>query len=236
MRDRMARVEIFTGARDMLPMLVGVIPFGTLFGVVAFTANIPFWAAQLMSLIVFAGASQFAAVGLLVQGMAMPFIVLTTFVINLRHAFYGASVAGYLNGLHKVWRRVLAFTLTDESYAMTIAHYRDVRRGDPAFKHWYFLGANFTLYFAWQITTAIGYSVGSMIGDPLALGLDFTLPIVFIAILIPRLASRADLASALVAGTIAVVAFSLPNKLGLLIAIAVGIAVGFGVDKWILRS
>jgi 4-azaleucine resistance transporter AzlC len=199
MRDPQARIELISGMRDILPLLVGVIPFGMLFGIVSHTANLPFWATQLMSLIVFAGASQFAAVGLLVQGVAMPFIVLTTFIINLRHAFYGASVAGYMNGLHKAWRRVLAYTMTDESYAMTIAHYRDATRADPAFKHWYFLGANFTLYFVWQITTAIGYSVGSMIGDPLALGLDFTLPIVFISILMPRLTSRADLASALVA-------------------------------------
>lgn len=232
MHDPKARAELGAGVRDMLPLLVGVVPFGVLFGIVSFTANLPFWATLLMSVIVFAGASQFAAVGLLTQGAAMPLIVLTTFIINLRHAFYGASVAGYLSGLHKAWRRVLAYTLTDESYAVTITHYRDATRGDPALKHWYFLGANLTLYFLWQLTTAVGYFVGQMIGDPLALGLDFTLPVIFIAILIPRLKSRADLIGALVASLIAVFAFSLPNKLGLLIAIAAGIAVGFGVDKW----
>ncbi len=232
MRDPKARAELVAGVRDMLPLLVGVVPFGVLFGIVSFTANLPWWAALSMSVIVFAGASQFAAVGLLTQGVAMPLIVLTTFIINLRHAFYGASVAEYLGGLHKAWRRVLAYTLTDESYAVTITHYRDATSGDPALKHWYFLGANFTLYIFWQITTAIGYSVGQLIGDPLVLGLDFTLPLVFIAILVPRLKSRADLVSAIVASLIAVFAFPLPNKLGLLIAIAVGIVVGFGVDKW----
>ncbi len=166
----------------------------------------------------------------------MPLIVLTTFIINLRHAFYGASFAEYLQRLHKAWRRGLAFMMTDESYAVTITHYRDETRGAPTFKHWYFLGANLTLYIFWQITTAIGYSAGRLLGDPLALGLDFTLPVVFIAILIPLLKSRADVISALVACVIALVAWSLPNKLGLLIAIAAGIAVGFGVDKWISRS
>lgn len=232
MHDPKARSELVAGTRDILPLLVGVIPFGVLFGIVAFTANLPWWATLLMSMIVFAGASQFAAVGLLTQGAAAALIVLTTFIINLRHAFYGASVAEYVTGLHKSWQRVLAFTLTDEAYAVSIAHYRDQTRGDPAFKHLYFIGANLTLYVFWQLTTAVGYFVGQLIGDPLALGLDFTLPVIFIAILIPRLKSRADLVSAVAASLIAVFAFSLPNKLGLLIAIAAGIAVGFGVDKW----
>jgi branched chain amino acid efflux pump len=235
MHDPMVRAELGAGARDILPLLVGVAPFGALFGIVSFTANMPFWATQLMSLFVFAGASQFAAVGLLAQGAAIPIIVLTTFIINLRHAFYGASVAGYLTGLHKAWRRVLAYTITDESYAIAIMHYRSVADGNNAFKHWYFLGANFALYLVWQVSTAIGFWAGDLIGNPLALGLDFTLPIVFIGILIPRLTSRADVATALVAGAIAVVAFSLPSKLGLPLAVAGGIAAGFGVDRWISR-
>ncbi len=236
MRDPRARAEFLAGARDIIPLLLGALPFGVLFGIVSVAANLPWWAAQLMSAFVFAGASQFAAVGLWVQGAAMPLIVLTTFIINLRHAFYGASVAGYLGGLRKSWHCVLAYTITDESYAVTISHYRDEMRGDPAFKHWYFLGANLTVFVLWQITTTIGYLVGRVIGDPLALGLDFTLTVVFIAILIPQLKTRADLIGALVAGTVAVTAFSLPNKLGLLIAIAAGIMIGFGVDKWTLRS
>lgn len=226
-----ARAEFFSGLRNLLPLLIGVAPFGTLFGIVALTAKLSFGVTVALSLFVFAGASQFAAVALLTQGAAYPLIVLTVFIVNLRHAFYGASVAPYLRGLPKIWQRVLAYTTTDESYAVTITHYRDATQGDPAHKHWYFLGANLGLFCMWQIATVLGYFIGQLIGDPLALGLDFTLPLIFIAILIPRLKSRAAIASASVAGLMAVLGFALPSKLGLLIAIAAGIAAGFGVDK-----
>jgi len=230
------RAEFFLGVRDVAPILIGVFPFGALFGIVALTAKLSFWVALAMSVFVFAGASQLAAIGLLTQGAAYPLIVLTVFIINLRMAFYGASVADYVRGLPKTWRRVLAYTITDESYAVVVTHYRDTTQGDAAPKHWYFLGANLGLFFCWQIATMLGYLIGQLIGDPLALGLDFTLPLIFIAFLIPRLKSRAAIYSALVSSFIAVVGFALPSKLGLLIAISAGIAVGFSVEKWITQN
>lgn len=233
-----ARAEFFAGLRHVIPLIIGAVPFGVLFGIVAVTAKLSFWMTAAMSFFVFAGASQFAAVALLTQGAAYPLIVLTVFIVNLRHAFYGASVAQYLRELPKAWKRVLAYTTTDESYAVTIAHYRDEAQDDAAAsqKHWYFLGANLGLFFAWQLATLVGYFVGQLIGDPLALGLDFTLPLIFIALLVPRLKTRANIAGALVAATVAIVAFSLPSKLGLLIAIIAGIVAGFGVEKWIAQN
>ncbi len=228
--------EFFAGLRDMAPLVLGAIPFGILFGVLALTAGLPYWATQAMSVFVFAGSSQFIAAGLIAQGSAFPLIVLTTFVVNLRHALYGASVAEYVRGLPKTWRALLAFGLTDESFAVTITHYRHPERGDAAFKHWYFLGSNLAMFLPWQISTALGYFVGSALGDPLALGLDFALPVVFIAILIPQLRERTDLVIAIVAGTIAVVASGLPSKLGLLLAMAVGILCGAGLELWKSRS
>lgn len=234
--ESQSRVEFLLGVRNVAPILIGVIPSGVLFGVVTLTAKLSFWVAVAISFFVFAGASQFAAIGLITQGAAYPLIVLTVFIINLRHAFYGASVADYLRGLPKTWRRVLAYTMTDESYAVTIAHYRDTAQGNIALKHWYFLGANLGLFICWQISTVLGYFIGQLIGDPLALGLDFTLPLIFIGILVPRLKSRAAIYSAFVAGLIAVLGFALPSKLGLLFAIAIGIVVGFGVEKWITQN
>jgi 4-azaleucine resistance transporter AzlC len=217
-----------------MPLVIGAIPFGILFGVLALTAGLPWWAAQGMSAFVFAGSSQFIAVGLIAQGTAFPFIVLTTFIVNLRHALYGASVANYLRELPQGWRALLAFGMTDESYATAIVHYRDGARGDATavHKHWYFLGANLVMFVPWQLSTATGFWIGSALGDPLALGLDFVLPVVFIAILIPQLKTRSALAAALVAGAVAVLTAALPNKLGLLLAIAAGIAAGIGMERW----
>jgi 4-azaleucine resistance transporter AzlC len=228
--------EFLAGLRDMAPLVLGAIPFGILFGVLALTAGLPYWATQAMSVFVFAGSSQFIAAGLIAQGISIPLIVLTTFVVNLRHALYSASVAEYVQALPKRWRAFLAFGLTDESFAVTITRYRHPERGEAAFKHWYFLGSNLAMFVPWQISTALGYFVGSALGDPLALGLDFALPVVFIAILIPQLRERTDLVIAIVAGTIAVVASGLPSKLGLLLAMAVGILCGAGLELWKSRS
>jgi 4-azaleucine resistance transporter AzlC len=224
--------EFIAGVRDMAPLVLGAVPFGVLFGVLALTIGLPYWAAQAMSLFVFAGSSQFIALGMLSQGAALPLIVLTTFVVNLRHALYGASVAEYIQGLPKKWRALLAFGMTDESFAVTITRYRDPARGDAAFKRWYFLGANLAMFVPWQISTALGYFAGRALGDPLALGLDFAFPVVLIAILIPQLRERTDVVSALVAGAAAVIAFGLPSKLGLLVAMVAGILCGVGLEIW----
>ena len=216
----------------MAPLVLGAIPFGILFGVLALTAGLPYWATQAMSVFVFAGSSQFIAVGMIAQAAAFPLIVLTTFVVNLRHALYGASVAEYIGELPKRWRALLAFGMTDESFAVTITRYRDHVRGDAAFKHWYFLGADLAMFVPWQISTALGFFAGQALGDPLALGLDFAFPVVLIAILIPQLRERTDVVSAIVAGGVAVIASGLAGKLGLLLAMVAGILCGIGLELW----
>jgi 4-azaleucine resistance transporter AzlC len=224
--DTTFRDEFIAGARDTLPLIIGAVPFGILFGILCLTAGMPWWAAQAMSAFVFAGSAQFIAAGLIANGTPFPFIVLTTFIVNLRHALYGASVAPYLRGLPAAWRAFLAFGLTDESYATTIVHYRNESKGNPANKHWFFLGANVSMFICWQIDTAVGHWIGTALGDPLSLGLDFVLPVVFLAILVPQLKTKSTLVSALVAGGFAVAGMGLPNRLGLLVAIAAGIIAG----------
>ncbi|MBI3740287.1 MAG: AzlC family ABC transporter permease, partial [Chloroflexi bacterium] len=221
--------------RDIIPLAIGSAPFGLLFGVLARGIGLPLWATILMSAIVFAGASQFAAVKLIAAGAAAPFIILTTFVINLRHALYTASLSGYTRQLRESGRAFLAATTTDESYAMVMTHYRDETRGSVNTKLGYFLGANLAMYFPWQLDTLIGYAFGNLLGDPLALGLDFAATLMFIAILIPQIKSRADLAGALIAGAVAVIAFALPSKLGLLLAIGAGISVGIIVEYFLTK-
>ena len=229
--------EFVFGIRDTVPLMIGAIPFGILFGVVALTAHLPWWATQAMSVFVFAGSAQFIAAGMLTAGVAYPVIVLTTFIVNLRHALYSASVAEYVRGLPHAWRAFLAFAMTDESYVVAILHYRDsARDGLVSLKHWYFLGANLGLFVPWQIATAVGFTLGNALGDPLALGLDFVFPIACVAMLIPQLKSRIDLTSALVAAVAVIAMLGLPSKLGLLLAIAAGIFVGVGLEEWTSRS
>ncbi len=220
--------EFWLGLRDELPLLLGVAPFGMIYGVLAVTASLPVGISQAMSSIVFAGSSQFITVQLLGSGVPLLIIFLTGVVVNLRHALYSASIAPYLQHLSPAWRTGLAYLLTDEAYAVSINHYTDETR-DNRHKHWYFLGAGITLWTCWQISSALGIFVGQVI--PAELPLDFTLPLIFIALVVPNLRDRAAVAAALIAGLVSVLAFGLPYKLALLLAAAVGMGVGLWLDR-----
>ncbi len=236
LRDPAARREFAGGVRGMLPLSIGVLPFGIIFGVLSLAAGLPWWVPVAMSALVFAGSAQFVAILLLDAGTAYPFIVLTTLVLNLRHALYGASIAEFLRPLSGWWRGLLAFGMTDEAFAIAITHYRNREEGADKNKHWYFLGAIVGLFVIWVGSSAIGYFVGNAFGDPTALGLDFALPVVFIAILVPQLKTGAGVVAAVVAGAIAVLTLALPNKLGLIVAIGVGMITGLVLELWNSRS
>jgi 4-azaleucine resistance transporter AzlC len=219
-------LAFLSGGRDELPILVGVVPFGMIYGVLALAAGIPFPAAQAMSAIVFAGSSQFIATQLVSAGAPAWVFILTVAVVNLRHALYSASIAPYLQPLRRPWKFLLAYLLTDEAYAIAIAHYQ--RRLPSAHAHFYFLGAGLALWASWQLSTAVGIFLGQVI--PASWGLDFTLSLTFIALVVPGIKDRPSLLAALSAGFIALLAHGLPYKLGLVLAAVVGIAVGVLAD------
>jgi 4-azaleucine resistance transporter AzlC len=224
------RREFLWGCRDELPILLGVAPFGMIYGLLAIGAGLPPATSQAMSAVVFAGSAQFIAAQLIREGAPAAVVVVTVFVVNLRHALYSASVAPYLKTLNRRWKAILAYLLTDEAYAVAVTRYvRDGDRTDVSpFRHWYFLGAGLTLWASWQCSTAVGVFVGARV--PESWSLDFTLPLTFIALVFPALRSSAAIASALSAGVLAVIALGLPYKLGLLLAAVVGIAVGLAVE------
>ena len=120
--------EFLLGVRDELPILVGVVPFGMIYGILALSAGVDAVAAQAMSAIIFAGSAQFMTVQLAGIGAPAVVMIITGFVINLRHALYSASVAPYVRHLNPAWKGILAYLLTDEAYAVTITHYQ--REGD----------------------------------------------------------------------------------------------------------
>jgi 4-azaleucine resistance transporter AzlC len=216
------RQEFIAGIKAELPLMIGVIPFGMIYGIIAVAAGLPPAAAQAMSIIIFAGSSQFVSAQLF--GLSVPAIinVFTVGVINLRHALYSASIAPYLQTLTTRWKLILAYLLTDEAYAVTILHYqRDRVQGN---KHWFFLGSGLTLWTTWQLSTAAGIFLGASV--PESWSLDFTLALIFIALVIPTLNDRSSVGAAIAAGIASVFLFSLPLKIGLLVASLIGILVG----------
>ncbi|OGO27055.1 MAG: branched-chain amino acid ABC transporter permease [Chloroflexi bacterium RBG_16_52_11] len=214
--------DFWAGVRAEFPLLVGVIPFGLIYGVLAINAGLTPAAAQGMSSIVFAGSAQFLAAELVHDAAPGLIIVLTIAVVNLRHMLYSASLAPYVKHLSTRWKALLAYLLTDEAYAVTVTHYE--KEGITPHAHWYFLGAGLALWSTWQASTAVGIFLGATL--PSDWPLDFALPLTFIAIVAPVLKDRPAIAAAISAGIVALLAYGLPYKLGLICAALVGIAIG----------
>ncbi len=218
--------EFLLGVRDQLPILMGVIPFGIIFGALARAVGIPPLESQAFSVLIFAGSSQFIAAGLVGEGAPAIVVVLTILLVNLRHALYSASMAPHLARLKMRWKIALSWLLTDEAFVVAASRYRRPSEGHP---HWYFLGTGLTLWGTWQISTLAGISLGAILpGTSL---LDFALPLTFLALLIPTLEDRNALLVALCGGLLALILSGLPYKLGLMISVLVSVALGMLIER-----
>lgn len=228
------RQEFFQGAKANIPMIVGAIPFGIIFGTLAESSGLSMWSALAMSLIVFAGSSQFIALGLLSAGAAIPVIIATTFVVNLRHLLYAANLVPKVKHLPQRWRVPMAFFLTDETFATCTARYQT--GNDLTLAHWFYLGAALAMYFNWVLCTAIGISLGEFFPDIGNWGLDFAMSVTFIGIIMPYLKDRPMWAAVIVAGLMAIATADFPHKLGLMVAAICGLAVGMSLHLMLKRT
>jgi 4-azaleucine resistance transporter AzlC len=228
--DASRKSEFLRGSKDTFPLVVGAVPFGIIFGAVAITTGFSTWGTLGMSALVFAGSAQFIAIGLVAQGVALGFIVLTTFAVNLRHALYAASLGVYMRHLPQRWLALLGFWLTDETYAVVIRRYSE--SDDSPYKHWYCLGSAAFMYCNWQLCTLIGIVMGRRLRDLPDLGLDYAMVITFIGIVVPFIVNRPMLLCAMVSGAVSMFTTDVPNKMGLMVAAVCGIAAGLIAEWW----
>ncbi len=222
-----SRKTFWDGVKAEIPLLVGVFPFGMIYGALALNAGLSVFASQMMSSIVFAGSAQFITTQLISEAAPGFVIVLTIAVVNLRHMLYSASLAPYLKHVSTTWKILLSYLLTDEAYAPSVIQYE--KEGVKPHSHWFLLGAGLALWATWQLSTAVGVFLGANIPD--SLQLDFALPLTFIAMVVPVLKKTPMIAAALSAGTAALFAYSLPFKLGLILAAFIGILVGVLLER-----
>ncbi len=220
------RTEFWDGVRDELPILLGVIPFGLIFGALAIHSSLSAVTAQVMSSVVFAGSAQFIAAQMIGAGASVVVVIMVIFVVNLRHVLYSASLAPHVKHLKAPWKMLLAYLMTDEAYAVAITHYDHA--SDATYKHWYYLGAGLTLWGTWQSSTALGILIGARL--PPDWPLSFALPLTFIALIVPGLKDRANVAAAMVAGLVGLLALGLPYRTGLLLAALCGIVTGMLIE------
>lgn len=222
--------EFWAGVRATLPLIVGAIPFAIIFGVVSSAVGLSAWGVLAMSAFVFAGASQFIAANLLATGTSVTIIVLTTLVVNLRHTLYAATLAPYLKHLPQRWLLPLGFWLTDETFAVVVSRYR-APDASP-YKHWYHLGSSVSMYTNWIACTLVGILAGQHIQNPQSWGLDFAMIVTFIGILVPAVRNRPAAVAVVVAGVVAVLTYSWPNKLGLIFTAVLGVVAGVLAESW----
>ncbi|HJV50014.1 MAG TPA: AzlC family ABC transporter permease [Noviherbaspirillum sp.] len=227
--------SLAAGARDTLPMMVGAAPFGMIFGALAAAGPLAAWQGQLMSMSVFAGSSQFIALGLTAGHAGMLVIWLTTFIVNLRHMLYAATLLPRVAHLPARWRWTLGFLMTDETFAVMNGYYSRHAGASPphdhphSFSQWYFLGSGLAMYLNWQVWTLAGLLFGAAFPQLQSLGLDFAMVATFIAIVVPQLNRLPHLGAALAAGLFACLLRDLPYKLGLMAAVLAGVTVGMAL-------
>ncbi len=166
------------------PIAIAVFVFGVSFGVLAVAAHLPGWSAILMSILVFAGSAQFAALGVLGAGGSVLTAILAGALLNLRYIATGIAVARSLPG-GRLMRALLAQIVVDENYALGVAAGEP---GRPDRRTLLVVGA--TLYTVWVVGTLLGTLLGPVLGDPKRLGLDAAFPALFVALLWPMLSGR----------------------------------------------
>jgi 4-azaleucine resistance transporter AzlC len=212
------------GARDSLPLVLAAVPFGILYGALAQASGLSLFTSMAMSLIVFAGSSQFVAVSLLLTATPILVVILATFFINLRHLMYSAHLTQHVRHLSSPLRALLAFWLTDETFA-TVAN-KVSGSFEPKLLHYYYLGSAVFMYSNWQLCSYIGYEIGLQLSDPLSWGLDIALVVAFIGVITPALVNKAMWLCAIAASVSALITHAWPYQSGLIFSMLLGICVG----------
>lgn len=214
--------SMLAGARDVSPIIVGIIPFGLVAGAAVTSAGFGLAEVIGMSLLVNAGASQIAATTLYAEGAPLLVVIGTALVINARLFIYSTSIAPVIMPEAGAWRALLGHPLVDQSYAvtMTTGRYRDDINVIP-----YYVGSWLVLALVWQFSNIVGALGGAFV--PASWSLDFAVPLVFLAMLVPALKFRADVEAAIATAIAAALLVPvMPMQTGLIAAIVIGMVWG----------
>ncbi|PTC05151.1 branched-chain amino acid ABC transporter permease [Vibrio mediterranei] len=221
--------RLIQGTIAMMPLSLAVVPWGFLAGSFAIDSGLSPLEGQAMSAILFAGAAQLVAMGMIKSGATLLAMVITIFFITSRHFLYGLSMRNHISVLPLRWRVVLGFLLTDELFALCGHH-------DPKkFDRWYALGAGLSFYLIWNIATFIGIVIGSQIPDLQQYGLEFAVAATFIAIVVPNTKTTPIFLAALSALLASVAFAALDIGMGLVLASLIGMTVGYVSEERLKR-
>lgn len=228
------RAAAWAGARGVAPLLLGVVPFGLVAGVASIEAGIGLVGAVGFSTVVFAGASQIAAINLIAEDAPLAIVVLTALVINLRMLMYSATLAPHYGRIARPRRTAAAYLLTDQAFAVSIVDYESHPDRSPREKFAVYLGAGMSLWCTWQVSTIVGAVGGGAIPESVPLG--FAVPLAFLSLLVPAVLDRPTLVAAIVGGALATVGAQWPSNIGMPIGALTGVVAGWLVARLDMES
>ena len=196
---------LFKGIFDVSPLMIPVVPFGIIYGVIGMELGLGFYLTLGASIIIFGGASQIVLLQLFSGGASSLVILSSVAAVNSRHLLYGAVLSEYLTNLKMSWKIIVSYVMVDQAFAVSSIYFRNNKNNDN--KHYHLLGAGFTCWWIWQISTIIGIVLGSVI--PEELGLSFTISLTFLAMLINDFRKFKNIIVMLVSGIVATIGYNL---------------------------
>jgi 4-azaleucine resistance transporter AzlC len=218
------KIEVFKqGFLDVIPLTIPVIPFGIIYGVTATEIGLSPMITFVMSFVIFAGSSQIAFSQLFIAG-ASPLVMITSVaIINSRHLLYGAVLSQYLNKLNHYWRVLLSYLMTDQAFSVSLSYFKKNKKNYNS--HFHMLGSGFTLWFLWQISTLLGIVLGNIV--PEQLGLEFTIPLTFLSLIISELRKLDHLIIIVISGLTSLVSYSFPYKIYIIISALLSLSAAY---------
>lgn len=215
--------NFLNGCKLALPIVAGYIPLGFACGVISAGVGMSIFQVVLMSILVFAGAGQYIAVGMIGAGASASSIIITTLIVNIRHALYNSALYPYVSHWSFLKKSLFAYEITDETFGL---HSSILSKGEAVDDAKAF-GINISSHLGWVGGNFLGALSGSLLGDSKVLGFDFALPALFIALLLPRLSNKPQISAALVSGVVAIIcAVNGVSYWGIIIAAVTGATVG----------
>ena len=200
------RLKILSrGIIDVSPLMIPVFPFGIIYGVIGMELGLGSYMTLGASIIMFAGASQIVLLQLF-SGGASPLVMLSSVgAVNSRHLLYGAVLSEHLSTLRLTWKIILSYVMVDQAFAVSNTYFKNNRNNKN--KHYHLLGAGFTCWTIWQISTILGIVLGSVV--PEELGLSFTISLTFLALLINDFRKFKNIIVMLVSGVVATIGYNI---------------------------
>lgn len=223
--------QVLTALAPAFPVVMGYLPIGFAYGVLAINAGLTALETVAMSVIVYAGSAQLMAVSLFAAGINPFSIIVTTFIVNLRHLLMSASLSPYMQRWSKGQVAAFCVELTDESFGV---HSLRFERGETAAP--LTLGINLTCQLAWVAGTLLGALAGGLIQDVKPFALDYALPAMFIALLVLQLKNKLHLVVAVVGGLLSLAIWlGGVTQWNVIIATILAATLGAGVETWTKR-